>query len=209
MVFPGNLQGRHVKEEGSKGASVVTVAAGRVAAVEHVALDVVRWLRLPVDVTGAADEPAVLSLVCDALERAVLLAEDRLLVVRIGLLGACPAHADIAREPEGLRERVRGAASGVAGRDDLWIEDVRLATSPALDLAAMRGQPGPVGALVQALDVPFTVDAALQGFVADQLRRAGSVLEPDHPALAILAGHAPEDLVARARALLLAELARG
>ena len=53
VVFPGNIQGRHVKEEGSKGATLVTVDGRRVL-LQHQALDVLRWLPLDVDATGAA-----------------------------------------------------------------------------------------------------------------------------------------------------------
>lgn len=207
VVFPGNIQGRHVKEEGSKGATLVTVAGGRVA-VEHQALDVLRWLRLDVDVTGAAGQETVLNRVRFALDEAVLLADERMLAVRVTLVGDCPAHADLARSPDATLQEVRAAAAEVAGPDALWIEDVRIATRPTLDLAAMRAQPGAVGALIQALEQPVAVDAGLRLFVADQLRRAEGVLDADHPAHAIDAGHVPEHVVERARALLLAELAR-
>jgi len=207
VVFPGNIQGRHVKEEGSKGATLVTVNGGQVA-VEHRALDVLRWLRLEVDVTGAAGQEAVLNRVRFALDEAVLLAESRMLAVRVTLVGDCAAHAELVRSPDATLQEVRAAAAEVAGPDELWIEDVRVVTRPVLDLAAMRTQPGAVGALVQALERPVAVDAGLKAFVADQLRRAEGVLDADHPAHAISAGHVPEHLVERARALLLAELAR-
>ncbi len=207
VVFPGNIQGRHVKEEGSKGATLVTVNGGQVA-VEHRALDVLRWLRLEVDVTGAAGQEAVLNRVRLALDEAVLLAESRMLAVRVTLVGDCAAHAELVRSPDATLQEVRAAAAEVAGPDELWIEDVRVVTRPVLDLAAMRTQPGAVGALVQALERPVAVDAGLKSFVADQLRRAEGVLDADHPAHAISAGHVPEHLVERARALLLAELAR-
>jgi hypothetical protein len=96
----------------------------------------------------------------------------------------------------------------VAGPDEVWIEDVKLLTAPVLDLPAMRAQPGAVGMLVSALDRPVAVDKRLADFVSDQLRRADQDLESDHPALAIRDGHIPDDILARARALLLAELAR-
>ena len=54
VVFPGNLQGRHIRETGPKGASLVTVRDHEVAEIEHVALDVVRWALVRVDVTDAA-----------------------------------------------------------------------------------------------------------------------------------------------------------
>lgn len=207
VVFPGNIQGRHVKEEGSKGATLVTVTGGEVA-VEHQALDVLRWQRLDVDVTGATGQEAVLNRVRLALDQAVLLAEARMLVVRVTLVGDCPVHAELVRSPDTTLQEVRAAAAEVAAPDELWIEEVRVATRPTLDLAAMRAQPGAVGALVHALEQPVPVDAGLRAFVADQLRRAEGVLDADHPAHAIHAGQMPEHLVERARALLLAELAR-
>jgi DNA repair exonuclease SbcCD nuclease subunit len=210
VVFPGNLQGRHVKEEGPKGASLVTVRGLRVAATpEPVAFDVIRWQRLDVDLTGAPTLQAAQDRTRFALDEAALLADGRMLIVRITLVGECAVHADLARSPEKTREEMRAAALDVAAPDQLWIEDVRIATRPALDLAAMRAQPGPVGALIHALEQPVKLDPGLQAFVADQLKRAGIALDPEHPATAIEAGRLPDDLVARARALLLAELASG
>ena len=47
MVFPGNLQGRNVRETGPKGAVLVEVAdALRVAHVERLVLDEARWAAL-------------------------------------------------------------------------------------------------------------------------------------------------------------------
>ena len=207
VVFPGNMQGRHINEEGAKGATLVSVAGGH-ATIEHQELDVLRWLRLEVNVTAAAGQEAVLTRVCFELSQAVLLAGDRMLVVRVTLTGDCPAHADLARSPDATLQEVRAAAAEVAGPDALWIEDVRIATRPALDLAAMRARPGAVGALVHALEQPMAVDPGLRAFVADQLCRADGVLDADHPAHAIAEGRIPEHLAERARALLLAELAR-
>src|SRR3972149_5708623 len=43
VVFCGNLQGRHIKETGPKGCTIVTVDSGKVTTVDHRALDVLRW----------------------------------------------------------------------------------------------------------------------------------------------------------------------
>ncbi len=209
IVFPGNLQGRHVKEDGEKGATLVTVTSGRVAREpEHIPLDVVRWRRQAVDVTGAETAQAVLDRVAFTLDQAALLAQDRMLVVRLTLTGECPIHAELARAPEKLRQDVRATATEIAGTDELWIEDVRLATTPAVDIAALRAQPGPIGALIRSLEQPAAPDAGLQAFVADQLKRADITLDPAHAALAIAEGRIPADVLERARALLLAELSR-
>ena len=67
IVFPGNLQGRHVRETGAKGACLVTVEDNEIVDLVSVPCDVVRWAVLPVplidadsmgDVTGPRQECA-------------------------------------------------------------------------------------------------------------------------------------------------------
>ena len=208
VVFPGNIQGRHVNEEGPRGATLVSVDGLRVATIEHHALDVLRWQRLTVDVTGAAGLEAVLNRVRVLLDTALLAAQGRLLVVRVTLSGECQAHADLVKSSEETLNQVRGVAAELAVADELWIESVVVATRPALDLDAMRAQPGAIGSLIEALERAPEIDVGLRAFVADQLGRAAGALPADHPALEIAAGRIPERLVEQARALVLAELAR-
>ena len=208
IVFPGNIQGRHINEEGARGATLVTVAGGRVSAVDPHAFDVVRWLRLSVDATSAATREDVLNGARILLDNAVLDAEGRLLVVRLAVAGDCAAHAELAASSIETLQYFRAVAAEVADNDRLWVESVVIDTRPALDLAALRAQPGPVGALIGALDRAPAIDAGLRAFVDDQLRRSGGVLPAEHPARRIAAGCIPDDLVRRARAMVLAELAR-
>ncbi len=208
IVFPGNLQGRHINEEGARGATLVTVRDGLVASVDHQPLDVLRWHRLPVDATGAATRDDVLNRLRVLLDGALLDADGRLLVVRITLSGECPAHAELVASPMETLQQVRAVAAEIAEMDQLWIESVHIDTRPALDFDGLQAQPGLVGALVGALDRTPEVDAGLKAFVEDQVRRAGSTLRPEHPAVQIAAGSIPDTIVQRARALVLAELAR-
>lgn len=208
IVFPGNLQGRHINEEGPRGATLVTVSDGKVLSVEHHALDVLRWRRLPIDATGAVTRDEVLDRARLLLDGAVLDAEERLLVVRVMVSGDCTAHAELVASPTETLQQMRAVAAEVAEVDKLWIESVAIDTRPAVDLAALRGQPGLVGALIGALDRVPEIDTALKAFVDDQLRRAGGVFPPEHPATQIASGQIPDSLVQRARAMVLAELAR-
>ena len=208
VVFPGNLQGRHINEEGSRGATLVTVEGGRVASVAHHALDVLRWRRLQVYVSEAISRTEVLLEVKLALEAAAQEAEGRLLVVRVVLLGESPAHAELVASPGETLNQVRGMAADIAMTDQLWIESVVVDTSPAVDVDALRAQSGPIGALIEALDRVPVVDAGLLDFVGGQLRRAKDALPPGHAAMQIATGQLPERLVERARALVLAELAK-
>ena len=208
IVFPGNLQGRHIREEGSKGASLVKVENGRVTGVTHHALDVLRWRQLSVDITGAADAGAVHNRAATLLDAAVLEAEGRLLIVRVLLAGAAPAHAALAGNPQGTLAAMRAAAAEVAGPDLLWVEGVRVRSTPPDD-AGLRPQPGVIGTLVAGLAETPALDADLAAFIADVRKRIDlDLLEPDHPVRALAEGQMPEGLVARAQALLRAELLR-
>jgi DNA repair protein SbcD/Mre11 len=52
ICFPGNLQGRGIRETGRRGAVMVTVAAGRPPQVERLYLDVLRCEHVAVDLSA-------------------------------------------------------------------------------------------------------------------------------------------------------------
>lgn len=134
IVFPGNLQGRNIREEGPKGAALVTVTHGEVANVEHVALDVVRWARVEVDVTPASSEAQAEDLIRAALSETLAAADGRPMLARVRLSGATGLHDMLAAKREALRENVRAIAGALSDR--LWIEKVAIATSPPSAAAA-------------------------------------------------------------------------
>lgn len=70
IVFPGNLQGRSVRETGAKGAMRVTVEDGRIVEVAPIVLDAARWVHPSVDLTGAESEAEVMAASGDAIAAA-------------------------------------------------------------------------------------------------------------------------------------------
>ncbi len=126
VVFPGNLQSRHVNEPGAKGFSLVTVEAGRVEGVEHVPVDAVRWATVAVDVSGAATLEDLCPRVGRAISRAVADAGGLTLAVRLVLRGACSAHRALAGDPERLAAEC--ASLAIQSRGDVWIERVEVET---------------------------------------------------------------------------------
>lgn len=131
IVFPGNLQGRNIRETGPKGAVVVTVADDRiVGAPRRLALDAVRWARADIDIAGAAGEDAFHRFLQAGLARLhAEQAEGRPLMVRVTISGPTALHGELSRRRDALREEVRGIA--VAISNGLWIEKVVLNTAGA------------------------------------------------------------------------------
>lgn len=123
VVFSGNTQGRHIREEGDKGVTLVTVEDGLVKQLEHLSTDVVRWSRLTVDLSGAEETDEVVSVLRDELERAARSGGDRMLAARVELVGHSPVFSTLAADSERWTQEVRSL--GQQSVYDIWVEKVR------------------------------------------------------------------------------------
>jgi exonuclease SbcD len=154
IVFPGNLQGRHARETGAKGATLVTVEAGDVRDVVHHAFDVVRWMRIEVDLESVERADEVPDAVRLALETA-LDAGAPLIALRLVLVGRSAAHAEISRDRERWIQEIRGALMGfgATGLDapGVFLEKVLFETRPAIDVDASLDRDDAVGDLLRLL----------------------------------------------------------
>jgi exonuclease SbcD len=150
IVFPGNTQGRHARETGSKGCSLVSVEADRVESVEHRALDVLRWSVCSVDVADAKTLDEVYDRVGRALTDALGEAEGRLVAVRLRLEGACPIHTGLRAAREQVTNECRSLA-GTTGSGDLWIEKVVFDTRRAESEEAAIARDDAFGGLLRTI----------------------------------------------------------
>lgn len=127
IVFPGNLQGRNIRETGSKGAVTVTVHDSGKSVVERLYLDVLRWEVLKVDVSECASLESVAQRVGRGLNR--MLEQNSVChAVRVVLEGATPLHGTLFGNGTALRAQVIAQAAAVDS-EKLWIEKVKVATS--------------------------------------------------------------------------------
>ena len=137
IVFAGNCQGRHAREAGPRGCRLVTVNdVLEVESADWQPLDVVRWLVLEVELTGVVEESEALRRVSERLGQAVALAEGRLVAARIVLQGATGLHGALHRDPQRWRAELTARAQD-HGEDAVWIERVRIETTPLYDLAEL------------------------------------------------------------------------
>lgn len=185
-IFPGNLQGRHARETGDKGATVLTVRDGRIVEHRHQPLDTVRWAVCEVDVADAMSGDDVVQLARKSLGEAAGQADGRLLAARIVLLGATRAHAALLREPEKWIAELR-AMSLDLGQGDVWLERVKLQTRPVeqslagFDLAAREDALGQLVAQIERLTDDPSVLAPLAATFADLKRKLPAQLTEGEP----------------------------
>lgn len=150
IVFPGNLQGRHARETGPKGASVVTVEGGAITDVEHRALDVARWAHVVVDATPCGDVLEVVDRARDALAAEATEAGERLLAARISVRGATRANARLRADQERFVSELRASAAAGLG-DRVWVEKILVETRSTFDLGRLREEANAVGHLARRL----------------------------------------------------------
>ena len=166
VVFPGNLQGRHVREVGPKGACLVTVDEGQVVDVAALTFDVVRWAVLDVDVEAADSTVDVVDLMRQALAQGVTSADGRLLSARIVLQGRTALHSQLVTDLDNLTAEARAVAVGL-GDEVAWVERLAVRTTPVADSVALAAREDALGDLQRMLKEAVVDEELLEQLKSD------------------------------------------
>jgi predicted phosphodiesterase/mono/diheme cytochrome c family protein len=207
IVFPGNLQGRSIRETGRKGAVSVTVNDAGKSVVERLYLDVLRWEVLKVDVSDCTTLDGVAQKVGRGLSR--LLEQCSVChAVRVVLEGSTPLHGLLFGSGAALRAQVIAQAASIDS-EKLWVEKVSVATSapwqPPVDADSHEAMSALQAILAEAMTDPdFLVQ--LQQELAPFLNKLSSEVQHDVPLLTLAREQRLGDLVAEVAPGLLARL---
>lgn len=148
IAYSGNLQGRHIRELGARGALLVTAEDGEITEVDRLEVDVLRWHALDVDISTVGDRRGAIRAAGLGLERTLDSTPSHLpLAVRVLFKGRSAAHAELVADEGQLRQEVIAQAVALDA-DRLWIEKVRVA-SEALDTDQMSSTDDIEGALAE------------------------------------------------------------
>ena len=186
ILFPGNIQGRHIRESGAKGCTLVTVEGGEIAAVEHRSLDVMRWSLCEVDVSVGETIDEIYELVRECLQSAADAAEGRPVAVRLVLRGTSVAHSVLHAERERWIHEYRALATGLGGAG-IWLEKVSIKTNASVNVAEAAARDDALGGLLRAIGGMKPDASALDGLAGEL-----SALRQKLPA-ELLGGEEPYD----------------
>ncbi len=190
IVFPGNTQGRHMRETGSKGCALVTVDNGEVPEVIHHEVDVLRWSLCEVDVTNSETADDVYEQVHKALQQVLDSADGRPVAARVVLQGVCAAHSRLHGDLDHWIQEYRALATGLGGAG-IWLEKVSLKTRPPSSVDNILARDEALGGLLRGIQ-----DMALQDTYLAKIANEVSSLRQKLPA-EILSGedrYDPTDL---------------
>ena len=149
IVFPGNIQGRHIRESGAKGCTLVTVGDDRTIRAEHRDLDVLRWDTIRVDTADAPGPETAIDRFRDAIRKTLNdSGSDRPLAIRVILTGTTPAHTAFSMDPEKWTSEIRAACTDESG-GRIWIEKILFQTAPPLNRDELARRNDPIGDLLR------------------------------------------------------------
>jgi len=169
VLFPGNLQGRHARETGPKGCTIVSVEDGLCRSVEHRNLHVLRWALCEVDVTGAVHPEDVIDRVRVSVEEEYAKESGSFLAARIHITGPCRAHGGLSENPEKWINEVRSAVTDACG-GAVWLEKIKIGTSTEVDLEQMMKRNDSLGDLLRYVESLGSSDTEeLMKLVTDDL----------------------------------------
>lgn len=178
VVFPGNLQGRHIRELGPKGAYLISVNDRDIIESGPLYTDVVRWAHLQVNVGGCDRHAEALERVRKAVEQAIDDGGDgRLLACRIELTGRTKIHDYLLISTEHLLAEAQAAALGF-GDAVAWVERVVVSTEGLLDPTELAGREDALGSLHRMLG-DAAADPELLGQLDADLGELVRKLPPD------------------------------
>ncbi|MBW1801315.1 MAG: DNA repair exonuclease [Deltaproteobacteria bacterium] len=138
IIFPGNIQGRHIRETGPKGCTIVTVDEGQVLEVENHDIDVLRWAVCRVDLSGCETHDECLDRVRQAFEDELGRADGRPIAVRLVLEGTTSLHGLLHERSLHWIAEFRGIAAGLI---ETWLEKTLFHTRKKAEKASKDGSP--------------------------------------------------------------------
>ena len=181
VVYPGNTQGRSIREVGARGCTVVRVAEDGTVDLEARTLDAVRWDLGTVSIDGISRLDELDARIDACLGDMASRAGTRPVVARLEVRGRGALHAELRREGclADLRRRHR---EHWGGREPfVWLERVECACAEEIDLELLGRRPDLVGRIVEVAS-ELEGDPARLGHVLDDLyHRKGHVLDAPTP----------------------------
>lgn len=209
IVFPGNTQGRHIRETGPKGCYLVRAGGHKPCSLEFHPLDVVRWAELTVDLTGLHREGEALDCCRASLDAALEEAGGRVLAARVVFTGTTPLHAVLRGDLDRLTAEVCALALA-GGGEAIWVEQVSLKTQPARETAQETTlETGPIAELaayMAALDDDAAAVVTFSQALEPLARRLPGELRREPDPLDLVGGDAVRAVLADALPLLQSRL---
>ena len=128
IIFPGNIQGRHIRETGAKGCYLVTFKDNHEAQLDFKPLDVFRWEAITVNLDGIEEESEFEGKLAETVESRNLPFNEIPHGIRIILKGKTSLHSWLICSQNRISENIQGIFDGISA-GNLFLEQLKVETS--------------------------------------------------------------------------------
>ena len=151
IVFSGNIQGRHIKETGHKGCTIVKVDDKSIVSVEHHNLNSIVWSFCDIDVSGEENPYDIVGRVSEKVQEEYTKNNKELTVVRISIHGRCKAHMQLSENPEKWINEIRLSIADYCN-NQVWLEKILLKTAIEIDIEEIQNRNDALGDLLHYIE---------------------------------------------------------
>lgn len=166
ILFSGNIQGRHIKETGDKGCTLVSVNEGVIDSLTHLSLDVLRWELCEINASGLESVDELMDVSRELLEKKYYEADGRLLAVRIRIHGSTKIHQDLIVNKDHTINNLRSLSLEV-GQGDIWVEKVKIKTSRLNNIDDLKSEHTPVAIILDYIQNVASDEGILKELLAE------------------------------------------
>jgi DNA repair exonuclease SbcCD nuclease subunit len=132
IIYPGNTQGRSVREIGERGCYFVKVDDTGTATAEFVPTDVVRWFIEEVSISGVDSVDVLIETLLGKKEEVRSKVGSCNSILRLHLIGRGDLHKNLRRSETEIISVLREGEE--ERRQFVWVESVQFNTRPAVDI---------------------------------------------------------------------------
>ncbi|HHB92274.1 MAG TPA: DNA repair exonuclease [Thioploca sp.] len=125
IVFSGNLQGRHIRETGIKGCTLITVE-NKITNLRFIPVDVLRWKVINLNISDVEVIDNILDKVRETVNE-LTQQENIPLVLRFIIEGRCTFHNELHNNSTYWINEIRSTVTD-ASLDNIWVEKVNIQT---------------------------------------------------------------------------------
>jgi DNA repair exonuclease SbcCD nuclease subunit len=152
ITYPGTTQGRHIRETGPRGCLLVQVSGSGEVSARFEPVDAARWFSHELHIDDLETEGDLVEALEGVCEETRNEAQERPAIIRISLCGRGPLHSVLRRGQvvEDLTERLREI--GMESKPQVWIEQILVNTSTAIDLDSRRQSADFLGEVLRVIE---------------------------------------------------------
>lgn len=176
IVYPGNIQGRNIRETGPKGCYLVDVDEAGAVTMDFRELDAVRWFDTDVSIDNCHHPEQFRTSVERLLNDVSESFPTGLSIVRIRIIGRGTIHRELENGfmledlLSDLRRKADDQAETVGYGGCVWVESFKLASGAEIQLDALLQEDSFIGELLRLAERELTGDMGNESVVAHALR---------------------------------------